>query len=68
MGIVSIDKAPDGVAIKLGETAKVSPERLMQFLSENDGSTFSSSGILRVPTKDENVIEFARSILELIGL
>ena len=65
MGIVSIDKAPDGVAIKLGETAKVSPERLMQFLSENDGSTFSPSGILRVPAKSD-VLEFGRRILEQI--
>ena len=65
MGIVSIDKAADGIAIKLGETAKVSPERLMQFLSENEGSTFSPSGILRVPAEG-NVLELGRRILEQI--
>src|SRR5258708_39599311 len=46
MAIVSIDKTADGVAIKLGEMARVSPEKLMQFLRENDGSNFSPSGIL----------------------
>ena len=65
MGIVSIDRAANGVAIKLGETAKASPERLMQFLAENEGSTFSPSGILRVPAKG-NMLESARSILEQI--
>jgi hypothetical protein len=48
MAIVSIDKAADGVAIKLGETARVSPEKLMQFLGENETASFSPSGILRV--------------------
>jgi transcription-repair coupling factor (superfamily II helicase) len=66
MGIISIDKAADAVAIKLGETAKVSPERLMQFLSENEDSTFSPSGILRVPVKARDVLESARRILEQI--
>jgi transcription-repair coupling factor (superfamily II helicase) len=48
MSIVSIDKTADGIAIKLGETARVSPEKLMHFLDENKDSTFSPSGILRV--------------------
>ncbi len=48
MAIVSIDRTADGVAIKLGETARVSPDKLMQFLEETEGSSFSPSGILRV--------------------
>ena len=46
--IVSIDKAGGGVAIKLGENALVDPEKLMTFLGENEGSSFSPAGILRV--------------------
>lgn len=46
--IVSIDKAGGGVAIKLGENALVEPEKLMTFLGENEGSSFSPAGILRV--------------------
>lgn len=47
--IVSIDKASGGVAIKLGENALVEPEKLMAFLGENESSSFSPAGILRVP-------------------
>lgn len=46
--IVSIDKASGGVAIKLGENASVEPEKLMAFLSDNEGSSFSPAGILRI--------------------
>ncbi|HMT08197.1 MAG TPA: transcription-repair coupling factor [Pyrinomonadaceae bacterium] len=46
--IVSIDKASGGVAIKLGENAAVEPEKLMSFLGDNEGASFSPAGILRV--------------------
>ncbi|MFZ1700299.1 MAG: transcription-repair coupling factor [Pyrinomonadaceae bacterium] len=51
MAIVSIDRTADSVAIKLGESARVSPERLMQFLTDSKGSSFSPAGILRVPVE-----------------
>jgi transcription-repair coupling factor (superfamily II helicase) len=63
MHIVSVDKTADGIAVKLDGKAKVSPDKLMEFLSENEGSTFSPNGILRVKTGAENVIETARKIL-----
>lgn len=63
MGLISIDKAAEGVAIKLGESARVSPERLMQFLGEETGSVFSPSGILRVPVKTANPVATARDCL-----
>lgn len=49
IAVVSVDKTADGVAIKLGESARVSPEKLMNYLSDVDGSSFSPSGILRTP-------------------
>ncbi|MGI8408418.1 MAG: transcription-repair coupling factor [Pyrinomonadaceae bacterium] len=64
MRIISIDKAANGLAIKLGENAKVSPEKLMQFLAENEDANFSPNGILRVAANIENHINDARSILE----
>jgi transcription-repair coupling factor (superfamily II helicase) len=64
--IVSIDKTPDGVAIKLGETARVSPEKLMQFLEEYEGSSFSPSGILRVKVENANPISTAQRTLEYV--
>ena len=66
MAIVSIDKTADGIAIKLGESARVSPERLMQFLSDNESASFSPSGILRVPVETADPLATASGCLELI--
>ena len=68
MAIVSIDRTADGVAIKLGESARVSPEKLMQFLDENEGSSFSPSGILRVEVKTADPIRSASACLGSISL
>ncbi len=66
LSLVSIDKTAEGVAIKLGENARVSPEKLLQFLDETEGSSFSPSGILRVLSTGEDPIRLARSILEAV--
>ncbi|MCY7345655.1 MAG: transcription-repair coupling factor [Pyrinomonadaceae bacterium] len=66
MRVLSVDKTRDGFAVKLGENAKVAPEKLMRFLSENSESSFSPNGILKVALKDGNLIETARRVLEEI--
>jgi transcription-repair coupling factor (superfamily II helicase) len=66
MHVVSVDKAQNGLAIKLGENAKVAPEKLMEFLSKNETAHFSPNGILRVEVKVENLIDAARKVLEEI--
>jgi transcription-repair coupling factor (superfamily II helicase) len=68
MAIVSADKSGDQVAIKLGESARVAPERLMQLLADVNGSSFSPTGILRVPIGDADLIALAILTLESIGL
>ena len=64
--IVSVDKTPNGFAVKLSEGAKISPEKLMEFLSKNESANFSPNGILRVEVKIENLIEAALLTLEEI--
>ncbi|MEO7672563.1 MAG: transcription-repair coupling factor, partial [Pyrinomonadaceae bacterium] len=66
--VISIDRTSDGFAIKLTENAKVSPEGIMNFLSENDGAAFSPNGILRVPAASGNPISSARTVLEKIRI
>lgn len=66
MAIVSVDKTGEGVAIKLGEAARVSPEKLMQLVNENEGSNFSPSGILRVTVKTGDPIKAAMETLTSI--
>jgi transcription-repair coupling factor (superfamily II helicase) len=66
LSIVSIDKTPDGIAVKFSEKARISPEKLMEFLGGHDGSVFTPSGVLKLRlTEDEqdNVLEFARDVL-----
>jgi transcription-repair coupling factor (superfamily II helicase) len=64
--LVSVDKTRDGFAVKLNENSKIAPEKLMDFLSKNEGATFSPNGILRMITNDGNLVEAARKVLEEI--
>jgi transcription-repair coupling factor (superfamily II helicase) len=66
MRLVSIDRAKDGFAVKLADNARVAPEKLMQFLSDEPRAAFSPSGILRIPAAEENPIGAIRSVLERI--
>ncbi|MGI8555248.1 MAG: transcription-repair coupling factor [Pyrinomonadaceae bacterium] len=68
MHVIAVDKTRDGVAFKLGENAKVSPDKLMDFLSQNEAANFSPNGILRVVTDAENLIETAREILNQLRI
>jgi transcription-repair coupling factor (superfamily II helicase) len=68
MRVLSVDKTANGFAVKLGENAKVAPEKLMQLLAENPESSFAPSGVLKVSTKEENLIETARRTLEQLRI
>jgi transcription-repair coupling factor (superfamily II helicase) len=66
LGIVSIDRTPDGVAIKFSEKARISPEKLGEFVTTTTGAVFTPNGVLRlVLTEDEQdeVLEVARAVL-----
>jgi hypothetical protein len=67
MHVISIDKAPEGIAVKLGEKSLIDPERLMKFLGESEGSSFSPNGVLRAGTDgNSDPIERAREVLERV--
>jgi transcription-repair coupling factor (superfamily II helicase) len=66
VGVVSIDRTPTGIAIKLGEKARIAPEKLLALVGERVGASFTPSGVLRVELADEerdDVIETARGLL-----
>jgi transcription-repair coupling factor (superfamily II helicase) len=66
LALLSIDRTPDGVAIKFSEKARISPEKLGEFVSNNPGAVFTPNGVLRlVLTEDDqdNVLDLARSVL-----
>jgi transcription-repair coupling factor (superfamily II helicase) len=65
-GVVSIDRTPTGLAIKLGERARVAPEKLLALVGQREGASFSPSGVLRVELSEEEAgeaIEAARGLL-----
>ncbi|MFL6374184.1 MAG: transcription-repair coupling factor [Pyrinomonadaceae bacterium] len=67
MAIVSVDKSGAQIAIKLGESARVAPERIMQLLADVEGSSFSPTGILRVPIGESDIIPLGIATLEAIS-
>ncbi|HEU4431841.1 MAG TPA: hypothetical protein VFR51_00505, partial [Pyrinomonadaceae bacterium] len=54
------------IALKFSEKARISPEKLGDYVSKHPGSVFTPTGVLRlILTEDEqdNVLEFARDVL-----
>jgi transcription-repair coupling factor (superfamily II helicase) len=66
LGILSIDKTPDGVAVKFSEKAKISPEKLRDYLANHEGVVFTPNGVLRLVLSEDqqdNVLDVARDVL-----
>ncbi len=66
-GMLSIDKAPGGIALKFSEKTKILPEKLAEFVHDREGRAFSPTGVLRVNLNDDeqdNVLDVARGILQ----
>lgn len=66
VGVVSIDKTPDGVAFKFTEKARISPENLREFITSREGTVFTPSGVLRLVLSEEeqdNILDAGRAVL-----
>jgi transcription-repair coupling factor (superfamily II helicase) len=48
LGIISIDRLGESLAIKLGEKARVEPDNLLKLLGENKSASFSPTGVLKI--------------------
>lgn len=69
MNVISIDRTPTGIAIKLSEKARVAPEKLMALVASRKGANFAPSGVLRAELSEdetERVIETAARVLQEI--
>ncbi len=66
VGVISIDRTREGIAIKLAEKARVAPEKLMELIRARAGANFAPNGVLRLELsaeeKDE-VLAVARRVL-----
>lgn len=66
VGIISIDRTRDGMAVKMAEKARVAPEKLMELVSQRSGASFAPSGVLRLELDEEekdHTLEVARRVL-----
>jgi transcription-repair coupling factor (superfamily II helicase) len=66
VGVISIDRIRDGIAIKLAEKARVAPEKLMELIRAREGANFAPSGVLRLALSDEEkdeMLAVARRVL-----
>src|SRR5947207_86736 len=66
IGVVSIDRTREGIAIKLAEKARVAPEKLMELIHAREGTNFAPSGVLRLQLNDEEkdqILPIARRVL-----
>jgi transcription-repair coupling factor (superfamily II helicase) len=66
VGVVSIDRTREGIAIKLAEKARVAPEKLMELIRVREGANFAPSGVLRLELNDEEkdqILAVARRVL-----
>jgi transcription-repair coupling factor (superfamily II helicase) len=48
LGIVSIDRVGENLAIKVSEKARLDPQKLLQFIKGNNAASFSPTGVLKL--------------------
>ncbi len=48
LGLLTVDRVGGSFAIKLGEKARIEPDRLLKLLAENPATSFSPNGVLKV--------------------
>jgi transcription-repair coupling factor (superfamily II helicase) len=66
VGVISIDRTREGIAVKLTAKARVSPEKLMEMVRAREGASFTPSGVLRLELSDDEkdqVLAEARRLL-----
>lgn len=66
IGVISIDRMREGMAIKLAEKARAAPEKLMELIDAREGASFTPGGVLRLELSDDemdHMLEVARRVL-----
>jgi transcription-repair coupling factor (superfamily II helicase) len=70
LGVLSIDKTADGVALKFSEKARISPENLAGFVNAREGRVFTPTGVLKLNLSDDehdNLLDTVRGALAEIS-
>ncbi|HZU23701.1 MAG TPA: transcription-repair coupling factor, partial [Terriglobales bacterium] len=71
LGVASIDRKRDQIAIKFTEAAQIDPERLARFVSSEKGTQFTPAGVLKFNVKttapDHVLTRVQELLLQLAG-
>lgn len=66
VGVVSLDRTPEGLAVKFSENARVSLEKLREFVAGRERASFAPTGILRLQLTEaelDEILQFAYDTL-----
>jgi transcription-repair coupling factor (superfamily II helicase) len=66
IGILSIDKTPDSVAVKFSEKTRILPEKLSDFISTTQGATFTPTGVLKLSLSEEQQDEVLKVVRDVL--
>ena len=66
VGIFSIDKTPDGAALKFTEKARVSLEKLGNFVASHEGAVFTPTGVLKLILTEDQQDEILRVLRDVL--
>jgi transcription-repair coupling factor (superfamily II helicase) len=65
-GILSIDKTPDGAALKFSEKARIFPEKLGDFVATHEGTVFTPTGVLKLLLTEDQADEVLKVLRDLL--
>jgi transcription-repair coupling factor (superfamily II helicase) len=66
LGIISIDREADRLAVKFTEQAKINPDKLIALVS-NGSATFAPSGVLKINLTSQNDVAIVSEIRDLLS-
>jgi transcription-repair coupling factor (superfamily II helicase) len=67
LGVISIDRVGESLAIKLGEKARIEPESLLKLLNEDKSASFSPTGVLKIKLEGASDDLLADRIFTALG-
>jgi transcription-repair coupling factor (superfamily II helicase) len=66
IGVLSIDKTPDGAALKFSEKARISPEKLGNYVADHPSTVFTPAGVLKVILNEDQQDEVLRVVRDVL--
>lgn len=66
VGVLSIDKTPEGVALRFSEKARISPAKLAELVGRRSDAVFTPTGVLRFALNEQeqdSVLDVAHGVL-----